>query len=73
MLNSFFKFRDLKPENFMLKYEDDASVIKLIDFGMSRRLESNELLSDPDGTVIIYYFKLDSFLKSHIMLRLKYL
>jgi len=42
--------RDLKPENFLLKFPDDDSSIKLIDFGLSRKLKDNELMSDPNGT-----------------------
>lgn len=42
--------RDLKPENFLLKYPDDDSSIKLIDFGLSRKLSENELMNDPNGT-----------------------
>ena len=48
---SYHLYRDLKPENFLLKYEDDDSNIKLIDFGLSRRLKENEVMSEPDGTV----------------------
>lgn len=29
-------FRDIKPENFMLKTENDTTMIKLIDFGLSK-------------------------------------
>lgn len=42
--------RDLKPENFLLKYPDDDSSIKLIDFGLSRKLNENEYMNDPNGT-----------------------
>jgi calcium-dependent protein kinase len=42
--------RDLKPENFLLKYNGDDSNIKLIDFGLSRKLRDNEVMSEPDGT-----------------------
>lgn len=43
--------RDLKPENFLLKKEDDVTSIKLIDFGVSKKLEENELMNQPNGTV----------------------
>jgi calcium-dependent protein kinase len=42
--------RDLKPENFLLKNEEDVSSIKLIDFGLSKKLNENELMSQPNGT-----------------------
>jgi calcium-dependent protein kinase len=42
--------RDLKPENFLLKYDNDDSVVKLIDFGLSKKLQENEILTDPNGT-----------------------
>ncbi len=45
--------RDLKPENFLLKYPGDDSNIKLIDFGLSRKLRDNEVMSEPDGTVFL--------------------
>jgi len=34
-MKSYF-FRDIKPENFLLKNKDDISNIKLIDFGLSK-------------------------------------
>ena len=30
--------RDIKPENFLLFKEDDDSYIKLIDFGLAKRV-----------------------------------
>lgn len=42
--------RDIKPENFLLKFKDDPSSIKLIDFGLSRKLTEGEMLSTPNGT-----------------------
>ena len=42
--------RDIKPENFLLFKEDDDSYIKLIDFGLSKRVSKNELMSSPNGT-----------------------
>ncbi len=29
-------FRDIKPENFMLKFKNDTTNMKLIDFGLSK-------------------------------------
>jgi len=43
--------RDLKPENFLLKKKDDVSSIKLIDFGLSKKLAEGELMNQPNGTV----------------------
>lgn len=40
----------MKPENFLLKYEDDETSIKLIDFGLSKKLSENEIMSQPNGT-----------------------
>lgn len=33
--------RDLKPENFLYETEDDASDIKVIDFGLSKILDAS--------------------------------
>ena len=44
--------RDIKLENFVLKFENDFSSIKLIDFGLARRLKEKELFQDPYGSVI---------------------
>jgi calcium-dependent protein kinase len=40
----------LKPENFLLKNKDDLNSIKLIDFGLSKKLSKNEHLNDVNGT-----------------------
>ena len=45
--------RDLKPENFLLKKKGDVSSIKLIDFGLSKKLKEGELMNQPNGTVVI--------------------
>jgi serine/threonine protein kinase len=29
-------FRDIKPENFMLKNKNDPTCVKMIDFGLSK-------------------------------------
>ena len=42
--------RDIKPENFLLYKEDDSSHIKLIDFGLAKKVTKNELMSTPNGT-----------------------
>jgi calcium-dependent protein kinase len=42
--------RDIKPENFLLFKENDDSYIKLIDFGMAKRVSRNEVMNSPNGT-----------------------
>ena len=42
--------RDIKPENFLLYKEDDDSHIKLIDFGLAKRVNPNEIMNKPNGT-----------------------
>ena len=43
-------FRDIKPENFLLFKENDDSYIKLIDFGLAKRVSQNEVMTAPNGT-----------------------
>lgn len=45
--------RDIKPENFLLFNEKDPQHIKLIDFGLSKRLDKHDIVSNPNGTA--YY------------------
>ncbi len=42
--------RDIKPENFLLYKEDDDTHIKLIDFGLAKKVTKNELMTTPNGT-----------------------
>ena len=42
--------RDIKPENFLLYNENDDSHIKLIDFGLARKVGQNEIMNAPNGT-----------------------
>lgn len=42
--------RDIKPENFLLFKEDDDSYVKLIDFGLAKRISRNEIMNSPNGT-----------------------
>ena len=42
--------RDIKPENFLLYKENDDSHIKLIDFGLAKKVSTNELMTTPNGT-----------------------
>ncbi len=42
--------RDIKPENFLLYKDNDEGHIKLIDFGLAKKLNKNELMTTPNGT-----------------------
>ena len=42
--------RDIKPENFLLYKENDESHIKLIDFGLAKKIKNDELMTMPNGT-----------------------
>lgn len=42
--------RDIKPENFLLYKENDESHIKLIDFGLAKRVSRDEVMNAPNGT-----------------------
>ena len=46
----------MKPENFLLKYEDDIKSIKMIDFGLSKKLKEDEILTQPNGTVTNFLY-----------------
>lgn len=45
--------RDIKPENFLLFKDNDSSNVKLIDFGLAKKLTENEIMNNPNGTA--YY------------------
>ena len=45
-------FRDIKPENFLLKHKDDISNIKMIDFGLSKDYSEKGVMQTPSGSVI---------------------
>ena len=47
---NLFISRDIKPENFLLLKENDDSHIKLIDFGLAKKVSPNELMTTPNGT-----------------------
>lgn len=36
--------RDLKPENFLLETKEDDAEIKVIDFGLSKILKSDDIM-----------------------------
>lgn len=44
------KYRDIKPENFLLYKDNDDTHIKLIDFGLAKKVSKNELMTTPNGT-----------------------
>ena len=48
--NNMICHRDIKPENFLLYKEDDDSHIKLIDFGLAKKVSKSELMTTPNGT-----------------------
>jgi calcium-dependent protein kinase len=43
-------YRDIKPENFLLYKDDDSTHVKLIDFGLAKKVTKNELMTTPNGT-----------------------
>jgi len=45
--------RDLKPENCVLVGDDLDSTLKVIDFGRSKILQTEELFGDKAGSVIL--------------------
>ncbi len=49
----------------MLYKEDDDSHIKLIDFGLAKRVEPNEIMNKPNGTP--YYIAPEVFLQKYNM------
>ena len=50
--SSGYVHRDLKPENILFLNESKDSTLKIIDFGLSKRISSNSKLSKFIGTVI---------------------
>lgn len=51
-LHSFnIRHGDVKPDNILLKYPNDLSCLKLIDFGFSKKLGAGEYETKPLGTV----------------------
>lgn len=62
LFTNFSNLRDIKPENFLLKKENDISSIKLIDFGLSKILDNKELMNTPNGTVRHFWSNLIAIL-----------
>lgn len=46
--------RDIKPENFLLKYKEDITNIKLIDFGLSKDYSETKVMQTPSGSVRLF-------------------
>lgn len=44
-------YRDLKPENILMSSKEDATDIKLSDFGLSKIIAPNERSDEPFGTI----------------------
>lgn len=44
--------RDLKPDNILLESNKQGSNLKIIDFGTSRKISENQLLTKKCGTVL---------------------
>lgn len=51
-------FRDLKPENIVFESEKLDSLLKIIDFGTSRKFDPNKKMTKTLGTVKHYHFYL---------------
>jgi serine/threonine protein kinase len=43
-------YRDIKPENFLLKNKEDISNVKLIDFGLSKDYSESKVMQTPSGS-----------------------
>ena len=48
--------RDIKPENFMLLRQDDATCVKMIDFGLSKDFSGQQSMKTMSGSVSILGF-----------------
>ena len=47
-----FLNRDLKPENILFDSQGSTAILKIIDFGTSRKFEKNTKMTKKLGTVI---------------------
>ncbi len=53
--------RDLKLENILMSDDTDDSILKIVDFGLSKMIGPNETASDPFGTLVSSVFTNGSF------------
>ena len=44
-------YRDIKPENFLLKHKDNITNVKMIDFGLSKDYSDSQIMETPSGSV----------------------
>lgn len=58
--------RDLKPENVLFSGTEPEALLKIIDFGCSRKFNNLKNMTKRLGTVMLI------FIYSHIILRLKF-
>ena len=56
-------YRDIKPENFLLKYKDDITNIKMIDFGLSKDYSESKVMQTPSGSP--YYIAPEVFQQNY--------
>jgi calcium-dependent protein kinase len=56
-------FRDIKPENFLLKDKEDITNVKLIDFGLSKDYSELKVMQTPSGSP--YYIAPEVFNSSY--------
>ncbi len=63
----YYAYRDIKPENFLLKNKDDITNIKLIDFGLSKDFSEVKVMQTPSGSVIIYINLIASVKLNHLL------
>lgn len=54
------KCRDIKPENFLLKYKGDITNVKMIDFGLSNDYSELQVMQTPVGSVRNTYYLYNS-------------
>lgn len=55
---NFYNIRDLKPENLIFDSKSNNATLKVIDFGTSRKFDSNVKMTKRLGTVNIFFKKI---------------